>query len=538
MKTTRMAIVALFLTVLLLPVAAPAAGTKYVMRLSSNWQIDEELPTKALLISLQGVANRHEPHLYFLYPDDWDFTFSESLLDYYRDTRKMDFTELTIVEDALQALSPYVEGYVVWDKSVRTSLIVAFTAAGLYQSVVVSEELIPLVEKYGLTMKADFRGKFTGQSDYEIYQWAYDQYWDQCSKEYLVYLGGEHGKIMKPGIADFGIYKGAFFTDASTNPKDTLEYNFAKKLFSEMQPMSFVFGWHSYKKDKEAQHVTLTSNYGLRVEGLHTLPNMSFNNQIPLTPGYQFKNNHNIKPGQDYTPEKKVYIACIQTDCLGLGAWTKPGRGEIPYAWEVTMNWSWLAPAMMQFFYDQATPNDYFIGALSGPGYMYPKAIPAKYLPAMVDTAYALMQKLDLNVFEIMDHATYWETDGVDDDLPKEIVDVYFDRMPGAIGFANGYRPGHTFAVRDGRPFISYDYYFGEKRDEKEAAADLVELANLNAKRPYFLLMHVRQWSDIKRVQRVLDQLPDEFELVPLDLFMKMAGKEWTFTTRYGEAMR
>ena len=50
--------------------------------------------------------------------------------------------------------------------------------------------------------------------------------------------------------------------------------------------------------------------------------------------------------------------------------------------------------------------------------------------------------------------------------------------------------------------------------------------------------MYVRQWSDIKRVQRILHQLPQEFDLVPLDIFMKMAGKEWTFTTRYGEAVR
>lgn len=517
--------------------AVSQENEKYVMSLSENWEIEGDLPEHALLISLQGVANREAPHLYFLYPANWDFTFSPALLDYYQGTRGMKFTELQNVQEALAALGRFANGYVVWDKSVRTSLIVAFTAAGLEQAVVVSEELVPLAEQHGLELKEDLRGRFEGWSDYQIYAWAYEKYWSRCSKEYLVYLGGEHGKLMKPGVADWGIYQRAFFTDASTNPADTLEYNFARRLFSEMKPMSFVFGWHSYKKDKEAQHVTLTSNYALRVEGLHTLPNMSFNHQIALTPGYRFKNNHNVLPGKTYIPEKKVYLACIQTDCLGLGAWTKPGRGEIPYAWEVTMNWSWLAPAMMQFFYDQATPNDYFVGALSGPGYMYPRAIPEKYLPAVVDTAYMLMQKLDLNVFEFMDHANYWETDGVDDDLPKAVVDYYYEHMPGAIGFANGYRPAHTFTVREGRPLISYDYYLGEKRDEQEAAADLVELANLNAKRPYFLLMHVRQWSDIKRVQRILEQLPGEFELVPLDVFMKLAGSEPTFVERYGKPL-
>ena len=55
----------------------------------------------------------------------------------------------------------------------------------------------------------------------------------------------------------------------------------------------------------------------------------------------------------------------------------------------------------------------------------------------------------------------------------------------------------------------------------------------LNPKRPYYLLMHVRQWSDIKRVKRILDQLGPEFELVPLDIFLKLAGNKPTFQTRY-----
>ncbi|MGB6120520.1 MAG: GxGYxYP domain-containing protein, partial [Bacteroidota bacterium] len=217
-----------------------SADEMYVMQLTDNWEIEGQLPAHALLISLQGVANVGAPRLYFLYPEKWDFTFSEPLLEYYRTSRHMAFTHLNNAEEALAKLAGHANGYVVWDRSVRTSLIVAFTAAGLHRAVVVSEELIPLAEKYGLKMKEDFRGKFTGQSDIQIYEWAYKEYWDQCSKEYLVYMGGEWGKIMKPGIADFGIHHKSFFTDASTNPADTLEYEFAKRIFSEMKPMTFV----------------------------------------------------------------------------------------------------------------------------------------------------------------------------------------------------------------------------------------------------------------------------------------------------------
>ncbi|MFZ5517263.1 MAG: GxGYxYP domain-containing protein [Candidatus Zhuqueibacterota bacterium] len=504
----------------------------WYMELEDNWEISGKLPTQAFLISLQGLANATGPNLYFVYPSTWDFRFTPNVLEFLKNERHYTFNKLATAEQALQRFKENVHGYVVWDKDVRTSLIVSFTVAGLEQAIVVSEEMIPLVEKFGLKKVEDFRGKFTGQSDAQIYAWAYEQYWNRCSKEYIVWMGGEHGAIMKPGVADWGIFKRAFFNDLSTKVTDTEEYALANKLLSEMKPLSYVFGWHSYKKDKERDHVTLTSSYSLRVEGLHTLPNMSFSSQVPASPGFTFKNNHNIVPGKTYSPKKKVYISCIQTDCLGLGAWTRPGRGQLPYAWEVTMNWSWLAPAMMEYFYTQATPNDFFIGSLSGPGYMYPKAIPKETLPAIIDIAYDLMKKLDLNVFEIMDYSQGATVEG-NTELPRDVVDVYYERMPGAIGFANGYSPSFTFTSRDGRPFLSFDYYLSPTRTEADAAADLQELATINSQRPYFLLMHVRQWSDITRVKAILDNLGPEFEVVPLDIFIKMAGAKPTFKERF-----
>ena len=46
------------------------------------------------------------------------------------------------------------------------------------------------------------------------------------------------------------------------------------------------------------------------------------------------------------------------------------------------MNYTWMAPGMAEYFYSMATPNDYFIGCLSGPGYLYPKAVPPSTAPS------------------------------------------------------------------------------------------------------------------------------------------------------------
>jgi GxGYxY sequence motif in domain of unknown function N-terminal/GxGYxYP putative glycoside hydrolase C-terminal domain len=513
------------------------AKQAYSIKLADNWETTGKLPANAFLISLQGLANTGGARLYFIYPEKWDFLFTPSVLDFYKNKHNFKFTELQTPEEALNALKTFVNGYVVWDKSIRQSLVVAFTIAGLERAVVVTEDMIPMADKAGLKMVEDLRGKFAGKKDVEIFQWAYDKYFDRCSKDFVVWLGGEEGKMMKPGVADFGIMKRAFFTDLSTKPADTEEYALSKKIMSEMKPMSLVMGWHSYGKDKERDYVTLASGNTLRVEGLHTLPNLSFSSQTATSPGFTFKNNHQAVPGKTYTPEKKVYVAAIETDCLGLGSWLKPGRGALPYAWEVTMNWVWLAPTMLEYFYSMATPNDYFIGSLGGPGYMYPKAIPKKDLPMCVAKAGELMKQLDLNVFEIMDYSEGATVEG-NSDLTKDVVDAFYDGMPGAIGFINGYAPSFTFTSRGGRPLISYDYYLSEKRSEADAIADLKELISINTKRPYFLVMHVREWTDLVRVKSILDKVGSDVEVVPLDIFLKMAGQEPTFKERYKEKDR
>ena len=515
------------------------AGTNeaYFMHIEDNWEIQGKLPVQAFLVSLQGLANTDAPRLYFIYPDNWPFTYTGSVFDFYRDRRSFTFTELRTSEAALETFKRFVKGYVVWDKSVRTSLTVAFTIAGVERAVVVSEEMIPMVERAGLKPVADLRGMFRGQTDAQIYTWAYDHYWKTCNKDLIIWMGGEAGNVMKPAVADWGIAKRAFFNDLSSRPTDTLEYRLARKILGEMNPMSMVMGWHSYAKDLEREHVTLTSSFGFRVEGLNTLPNISFSSQVPPSPGFRYRNNHYLVPGKDYTPHRKVYVSCIQTDGIGLGAWLKPGRGEIPYAWEVTMNYLWMAPSMLEYFYTMATPNDFFIGCLSGPGYLYPKAVPPKLLPPLVAKAKVQMDALDLNVFEIMDYSQGATVEG-NTELTRQVVDAYYRGMPNAIGFVNGYAPSFTFTVRDGKPLISYDYYLSPTRPEADAVADLEELATINSKRPYFLLVHVRESSDVKRVKGILDKLGPEFELVPLDVFLTMAGKEPTFQERFLEPSR
>ncbi|MCB1124593.1 MAG: hypothetical protein KJT03_23775, partial [Verrucomicrobiae bacterium] len=261
----------------------------YYMEMTDNWSLNGDFPEQAALITLQGVVNEKAPLLYFVYGPEWDFLFTQDILDYYQEKKQFSFRKLRDLRHALTTFKGKVSKYIVYDKEVRTSIIVAFTLAGLEDAMVVSEDLIPLVEEFGLEKIEDYRGRFTGMKDIEIYRWAYDAYWDRCNKDYIVWMGGDSGSRMRPGVVDWGMYHECFFTDLSTDandPADAEEYAMADQLFSEMNRMGMCFGWHSYAKDKERDHVKLASSHVIRVSGLHTLPNMSFNTQVPLSPGF------------------------------------------------------------------------------------------------------------------------------------------------------------------------------------------------------------------------------------------------------------
>jgi len=506
----------------------PGFRDAYYLNLDDNWYVQSGLSRKASLLSLQGLVNRKGPELYFIYPKDWAFHFTRGLFNFYKTKQYFTFHKLHSLDEALAIFHKYIKGYIIWDRKVRTSLMVAFTLAGLKDGLVITEDQLPLMKKYGIKQLADLRGKYSGQSDYQIFSSAYRDYGAACNKQNIVWLGGVSGAVMQPAVADWGVQHKSFFVNLSTRKTDTLEYALANKILSGLKPYSLVLGWHSYKKDKERNYVTLTSHYALRVLGLNTFPNLSFTSQVPVTEGFTFKNHHHVKPGEHFKPKRKVYLSFVQSDGLGLGAWNQPGRGEIPYAWEVTMNWYWLAPSMLEYFYSQATNNDYFIGGLSGPGYIYPKAVPPKELPPLIDKARYFMGKLDLNVFEIMDYSQGSTIKG-NTDLTKSVVQDYYKGMPDAIGFINGYAPAFTFDNQDGRPLVSFDYYLSPTRKKADVVADLKELATINSKRPYFLLVHVREWNNVERVKEIVQELGNQFEVVPLDVFLKMAGKDPTF---------
>ncbi len=511
--------------------AAPVRAA-CVMHFDGDWRVAGGLPEKAMLIGLQGLANRGAPRFYIVQAPSYQWEITGPLCDFYRSAYGVAFTEVASADQALSLFGRYVRGYVVWDRNAPTSLNVAFTIAGLEDALVVDDELIPLAERHGLRRIEDLRGRYTGKTDAQITSDARDRYWARCNHDSIILMGGQSGPIRVPGMADWGVQGRMFFENLSADPGHPDELALERRFMADLNPNGTIFGWHPYGKDTEEEHTTLLSTYGLKMEGLQSLPNLSFNSQFTFTPGFRFTNNHTIARDAHPVAGRKAYLSFIQSDGVGLGVWTKPGRGRIPLAWGAIMSWVKYSPAALEYFHESATPKDYFIGGLSGPAYMYPNHIPAARFGPLMHEARDLMAVLDERIFEIMDNSAADGNVG-NADLTKETVDRYYREFPDVIGFVNGYGPARTRDLRDGRPMISYDYYVDPGRPREEVAADLDELIALNPIRPYFCLVHVRETNDVNSLIEAIGSLHGPVEVVPLDRFMRLAAGAKTYVTRY-----
>ncbi|SEM68626.1 GxGYxY sequence motif-containing protein [bacterium A37T11] len=294
----------------------------YVHQMKNNWNLKEGVPENAFFVSLQGVVNSSAAKLYLEYPKDWEYKETNSLQGFYERRLDYHFLPIETVKKALDLFSAELKGYIIWDEQSRASLCVAFTLAGLEQAVVVTPDMIPLMESYHLPLVKDFGGQFIGKSDEEIFRWAFHTYGDSCSKDFIVWMGGADGDQIMPGIADFGIAKHAFFADLSTAPKDTQEYKLADSLMGIMNRFALVMGWHSYGKDLERNYVTLASKHGLRVEGLNTFPNLSFTSKTPPSADFTFKNNHQVVKINRMCQRRKFILPVYKQMDLGLAPGT------------------------------------------------------------------------------------------------------------------------------------------------------------------------------------------------------------------------
>jgi hypothetical protein len=407
------------------------------------------------------------------------------------------------------------------------------------------------LEDLGIKVKEDLRGRFT--SNVAAYQWALDNLMPKCSKWLAHTVNGGTVDGILTGVCgpmsgfDWQVQNRGFVfnlgctpqklvsygTQAGGNPKHAAMY---RKILAALKSPAMINGYG----DPEDVWCSLLSEYGHY--SFHAFNNWSFHSKVPAT-GKPIRQKIAFTP-QNTKPDTGKYYVCFMTsegDTMKgplpffFGSWFDPNRGKTPVNWGINPLMARHFPAMLEYFYDTASPNDYFFAGCSGAGYCYPDVM--KDLEGFCRHTRDLCAQADLPCIDIWG-ATSWDTLRRYEAITKPLA-LTSNTAPARLGFIGSGTPvvfhelayWQTYGLDSGQ---SWSNVFTDDAKRAEAVKRLVGRIEAIAQRtspPFVILVYGdlhsydRHASLYREVAEALD--PNRFKPVRLDEAMS-AIRVWS----------
>lgn len=445
-----------------------------------------DLKTRLLVLSLQGIVNRQKPSLYVL----WESkrikpTASERWLKYYREKGWIDGYGLISVEEALEKHKESTEGAVIYDPGLPATINIAVSLAGIENLIVAHPDFIPLLEKLGIEVKRDLRGKF--KDKVEAHLWQLENVLPRCNRSLInLFPTGGDVAIYRVSVVDYVIANKGCSIGLSVEEHSSL----ISEYYERMDKFSIVLG---YPEDSRLERpwVSLTSKHGLlNVLATAFSPNFSFHSKMPAKSEYVQEHKFDV----DLDPDK-IYIAFAASD-LGLNnmqdfyyeMWLDKRRGEVPISWWLDPIVADFCPGIVEYYYETKTPNDYFYSAHVG-GRIRPSDFP--YLEEYLTRGQKYLGMCSLKVVAFSNH-----------NKKDEAVFELYSKLLDVEGFSFGFGP----------EFIEELWYVDDKvwivprfmGDPKEAYEAISEYIDSSERRPLFIIVGVGLWH-FPRVEDLLE---------------------------------
>ncbi len=363
--------------------------------------------------------------------------------------------EIKDFDSLLALVRPYLKCVVIWDENVPATMNAATTAAGVEDGVIMTGKQYEtyrdkLPEKV-IDLRGRFTGEITGSAKNDVYLWALDEYLrtGECGTEHLCFFEDpcftrEAGDIRYAVTRDFAVFHRSFVFDLSTwadeVPKDDLKQKVgtdkdtfvrilsALKTVRPEGKLTEIDGFFSFNKySSNGNGDGFTSKYvpthfewecafTFTPYGCYwnSVAEYSYNMTVhrldfPTEPLEQNRPRKEIKLEDN---ESKVYLLLVMGDYDASGSiynkmyanWKDKGRGNIPLAWSYNPNLLEEYPDILQYFYETATPNDYFVTNAGAAGWFTPSRVD----DAMWD-AYLEHNKYYFSLSDISAAPDFWD---------------------------------------------------------------------------------------------------------------------------------
>ncbi|MDD5677114.1 MAG: GxGYxYP family putative glycoside hydrolase [Kiritimatiellae bacterium] len=368
--------------------------------------------TRFMLTTLQGVVNRTNPCVYLIYNSWPEGMKSDDLwLDYYA-AKGIEINRGNSVPGLIRMFVNELKGFIVYDPKLPDSANIATTMAGIENAIVAHPEAIGLLKKCGLKPLHDLRGRW--RDKYAAYRWALARLWPKCNHRILGSMAYPSDKLYGIEVRDYLTAARSFVFNFYPDSKDEDGHR-ARSLFNELtslaEPQSTILGWITTFPG-EGRYVGEISKHGHHVLCTTFCPNLSVHAGVPCRSPY--RQSHIIRARRKL--ERKIYVSLRISDgdspAIMLkwhsGHWLDKHRGLIPLGWEVQPLLTEMAPAVLGYYYETATPNDCLMCGVSGAGYCHPSMLPN--LDLFCKRTGRLMKQCDLKTIQVGDQDLYDST--------------------------------------------------------------------------------------------------------------------------------
>ncbi len=351
--------------------------------------------------ALQGLVNRRGPRLYLDHGEKADRRW----LEIYAERAGLRYERVGSLPDLLRRFRSDARGARVYDPDVDGSRYVAVTLAGLDRLLPVSSAMLdgtsPAMQVGGRSFRPadlgyetadDLRGRF--KSSVAAYEWALREVMPRCSRTLAHSVDGGRVDGILTGVCgpmsgfDWQVMNRGFVFNLGSQAKKMVSYGaevggnaghaeMYERILKSLKPPAQITGYG----DPEDYWCLLLSRHGHY--SFHAFHNWSFHARVPVK-ARALRQSIRPEPGT-VTPETERYYVCFMTsegDTMKgplpffYDSWFDPKRGAVPINWGVNPLMAKLFPAMLDYYYATATPNDGFFAGPSGAGYTYPDVMP------------------------------------------------------------------------------------------------------------------------------------------------------------------
>lgn len=338
---------------------------------------------------IQGMANRERPQIYIV-RELGEHRGDTMFLDYYEREYGVGRPGTLTVEQALEKFAGRFKGYALFSFDQGWTVNVADTFCSIHDCLPVTADQEPLARSVGLSLVEDFRGRW--KSHQEAVRWSKEHLLPLCSKKIVASIGPPLHNTREYCFAN-RIF--SFYLLASGS-----QYQSLRGLMAELPSDIPVIGYIARNGVEEWLVEYALAEHGKFMVPTNTVPNLSVHAGIPIRPMPaidQWSDPPDIKG------KLGVVLAFTDGDNLHLEAeyyprreyWEHPRRGEVRVAWSLAPQLYELAPAMLRYYYQTRTENDFFI-TLSGAGYTFPSSFSDPEFFSSVSIDYMRLAQMDV----------------------------------------------------------------------------------------------------------------------------------------------